>query len=592
MTLRILGLSGALDHDASAALVVDGEVVAAAEEERFVRDKHARGRMPLEAARYCLQAGGVDPSEVDVVAFPYAPVSLREPARWHYARRHWYAPDRALDALLNGNRRYRRNRRRVRTCVESLGIDWGGVEFAAVPHHLAHASSAYHLAGFDGDAAILGLDGRGEYATTFFGRGRGRSIERLGELFDPDSLAGVYGAITEYLGFEMLDGEYKVMGMAPYGDPQRFDLSRLVRVRDGGLRVDTRLVNTVGLRRYRQDGRGRYYGPPLVDWLGPPRRGDDAEEPWVHYAAAMQRLFEEVTLALIDHWLGDALRETRRLAFAGGGALNVRLNQRILERDDVDLLFVQPAAGDAGTALGAASWVSEARGVAMTPMRHVFLGPSWDTAACLAVCAGWPEPLHVTALEEVPAVTARLLAAGHPVAWFQGRMEFGPRALGGRSILGCPSVPGIADRINAQIKFRERWRPFCPSLLEALAPEVTGSSHPAPFMTITFDVADAWRERIPEVVHRDGTARIQAVSADLQPRYHALLEALALATGQGVVLNTSLNRRGEPMVCSPEDALAMFCGCDLEILVMEDLLVTKRPLAELGIADLVAGGGR
>jgi carbamoyltransferase len=571
----ILGLSGALNHDAAAALLVDGEIVAAAEEERFIREKHARNRMPIEAARYCLRAAGIAPRNVDVVAFPYAPISLASPARWHYARRHWYAPDRSLDALCNGNRRYRRNRARVLAAGSQLGIDWRTTEFVPVEHHLAHASSAYHLSGFAEKTAIMGVDGKGEYATTFFGYGENGRIHRIKEFYDPDSLGGVYGALTEYLGFEMLDGEYKVMGMAPYGDPHRYDLSRLIRPHRGGFRVDTRYVNTVGLRRYKENRVGFYFSRKLIDWLGPRRRGDVADEPYIHYAAAMQALFETWCLQLLETYLGDILRETGRLAFAGGGALNVKLNQRILALDHVRELFVQPAAGDAGTALGAATCVAAERGARISRMRHVYLGPSYTNSECLAALETCGEPVVWKALEDAPEATAHLLAAGNPVAWFQGRMEFGPRALGGRSILGCPSVPGIAARINEQIKFRERWRPFCPSILDRVAPEIIQTDHPAPFMTITFDVAEAWKSRIPEVVHADGTARVQIVARDHHPRYYALLEALERLTGNGVVLNTSLNRRGEPMICSPYDALAMFFGSDLQYLVLEDYLVTK-----------------
>jgi len=573
--LIILGLSGALNHDPSAALLIDGEIVAAAEEERFVRDKHAKNHMPLEAARYCLAEAGITGRQVDVVAFPYAPISLLTPARWHYARRYWYAPDRALDALVNGNRRYRRNRNRVREMGLEIGVDWDTTEFVPVEHHLAHASSAYHLSGFQEKTAILGVDGKGEYATTFFGYGENGRIHKLREFYDPDSLSGVYGAMTEFLGFEMLDGEYKVMGMAPYGDADRYDLSRLIRRRGRGFEVDTTLVNTVGLRRYKENGVGFYFSDKLIDWLGPRRRGDVADEPYIHYAAAMQRLFEEWCLTLLETHLGDVLRETGRLAFAGGGALNVKLNQRIVALEHVKELFVQPAAGDSGTSLGAATYVAAARGERLSRMTHAYFGPAYDETACVKALNNCGRPLSFTRLDDVPAQTAAILAAGHPVAWFQGRMEFGPRALGARSILGCPSAAGIADRINEQIKFRERWRPFCPSVLDRVAPDIIQTDHPAPFMTITFDVRETWKQRIPEVVHEDGTARVQVVTRAENPRYYALIEHLEQLTGNAVVLNTSLNRRGEPMVCSPEDALNMFFGSDLEYLVLEDFLVTK-----------------
>ena len=325
----VLGLSGALKHDPSAALLVDGEVVAAAEEERFTRDKHAKNTLPLESAKFCLEYADIDPADIDYVAFPYAPISLTRKARWHYAARHWYAPDRSLDAILNGNRRYRALRKEVLDMGQGLGIDWSFTEFVPVEHHLSHASSAYHLAPFDGKCAILGVDGKGEYATTFFGYGEDRQIHTIKEYYDPDSLGGVYGAITEYLGFEMLDGEYKVMGMAPYGDPTQYDLSRLIRPHKDGFRVNNAYVNTVGLRRYKEKEKGFFFSNKLVDWLGPRREGDIADEPYIHYAASMQALFEEWVLRLIDTHLAPIIQETGRLAFAGGGALNVKLNQKL-----------------------------------------------------------------------------------------------------------------------------------------------------------------------------------------------------------------------------------------------------------------------
>src|SRR3989338_7087072 len=262
----ILGLSGAVGHDASAAILVDGKLIAAAEEERFIRDKHAKNKFPLEAAKYCLHEAGIKPEQVDVVAFPYAEIPLTSPARWHYAMRHWYAPDRALDAIFNGNRRFRRNRRRALELMAELGLS--RARYVPVEHHLSHASSAYHLSGFKEKTAIVGIDGKGEYATTFFGYGENGKIHKIKEFYDPDSLGGLYGAMTEYLGFEMLDGEFKVMGMAPFGDPKKYDLSRLIEFDGKNFRVNTKLINVVGLRRYKENGKGYYFSPALVDWLG------------------------------------------------------------------------------------------------------------------------------------------------------------------------------------------------------------------------------------------------------------------------------------------------------------------------------------
>ncbi len=571
----ILGLSGAIGHDPSAALYIDGKLVAAVEEERLIRDKHAKGKMPVESTKFVLQQAGIKPSDVDIVAVPMAPISLSSGARWHYARRYWYAPDRALDALFNGNRRYRRYVGKIRSMLEGLGFNWNDFEFEPVEHHLAHASSAYHLSGFTGKTAIMGVDGKGEYATTFFGYGENGKIHKIKEFYDPDSLGGLYGAITEYLGFDMLDGEYKVMGMAPYGNPDKYDLSRLIDFDGKEFRVNTKLANVVGLRRYKEKGKGFYFTPELVKWLGPRRSGDMADDPYIHYAASIQALFEKITLELMDHYLGDIIIETGRIAFAGGGALNVKLNQKIIARPEVNELFVQPASGDSGTAIGAASYVSEQRSQKVESMEHVYLGPSFTNEQVIEACEQHPDKPKFKQITDVPQNIAKVLHEGNPVAWFQGRMEFGPRALGGRSIVGCPSSPGIADRINEQIKFRERWRPFCPSMLARTAKEMFKVDHPAPFMTFTFEVNDEWKTRVPEVVHEDGTSRAQALKPGLNDRYYALMEEMETLTGNGVVLNTSLNRRGEPVVCTPKDALNMFFGSDLEYLIMEDIMVVK-----------------
>ena len=577
MGLTILGLSGALSHDPSAALYIDGKLIAAVEEERFVRDKHAKNRMPYESAKFCLEQAGITPAQVDIVTIPFAPISLfGSKARWHYAKRYWYAPDRSLDALLTGNRRFKRYRKKILWCLEQLGFDAKKVRLEPVEHHLAHASSAYHCSGFTEKTAIMGIDGKGEYATTFFGYGENGKIHKIKEFYDPDSLGGLYGALTEYLGFEMLDGEFKVMGMAPYGDAAKYDFSRLAKFEKGELIINTDYANVIGFRRYKDKGKGYYFSPKLIEWLGPKREGDIADDPYVHYAASMQALFEKLALEMMDYYLGDILRETGRLAFAGGCALNVKLNQRIIARPEVKELFVQPASGDAGTAVGAASYISVQNGVPVEKMEHVYLGPAYSNEDIIAACARHPNKPEWEKIDDVPQEIAKVLVEGNPVAWFQGRMEFGPRALGGRSIIGCPSVKGVADRINEQIKFRERWRPFCPSMLDTVAEKMLSVDHPSPFMTFTFDVNDEWKRRVHEVVHEDGTARAQVLKREYNPRYYDLMKELEAMTGNGVVLNTSLNRRGEPMVCSPKDALDMFFGSDLQFLIMEDILVVKR----------------
>ncbi len=580
MALTVLGLSGALSHDPSAALYIDGKLIAAVEEERLVRDKHAKNRMPYESAKFCLEQAGITPADVDVVAIPFAPISILEKARWHYAKRYWYAPDRALDAIFMGNRRYNRYYKKIQWCLEQLGFDLKKIKIEPVEHHLAHAASAYLCSGIQEKTAIMGIDGKGEYATTFFGYGENGKIHKIKEFYDPDSLGGLYGAMTEFLGFEMLDGEFKVMGMAPYGDPDIYDLSRLAKFENGELVINTDYANVVGLRRYKEKGKGFYFSPKLIEWLGPKREGDIADDPYIHYAASVQALFEKLSLEMMDYYLGDIIKETGRIAFAGGSALNVKLNQKIIARDEVKELFVQPAAGDAGTAVGAAAYISQQRGVPVEKMEHVYLGPEYSNEEVIAACAKHAGKPQWQKIDNVPEHIAKIMVDGNPVAWFQGRMEFGPRALGGRSIIGCPSIPNVADRINAQIKFRERWRPFCPSMLDTVAEKMLKVDHPSPFMTFTFEVSDEWKTRVPEVVHEDGTSRAQVLERQYNPRWYDLMLELEKLTGNGVSLNTSLNRRGEAMVCSPKDALDMFYGSDLQYLIMEDILVVKEGLAD------------
>ena len=570
----VLGLGGAVGHDPAAALVIDGKAIAAADEERFNRNKHAKGLQAELATKFCLRHAGLKPSDVQVVAYPFAPISLFGPARWHYAARHWYAPDRALVALLNGNRRYRRNVSQVFAMLERVGIDPRKIKFVPVEHHLAHASSAYHLSGYK-DAAIMSIDGVGEYCTTWFGHGEGGRINPIKEFYAPDSLGGFYGAVTEFLGFEMLDGEFKVMGMAPYGNAAKFDLRDLVLWDKTGFTINTQLVNCIGTRRYKRDGKGTYFSKKLINKWGPPRAGDEIDEPYVHIAAAVQKLLEEIVLELTRFYLGDHIARTKRLCYAGGVALNVKCNQRLIQTlGPGHELFVQPAAGDSGTALGAATYAAHELGDTIQPMDHAYLGPEYTADEIEAVLK--KRGIKYEKCASITDVAAELLARGEVISWFQGRMEFGPRSLGNRSIIGNPASRGVADLINAQIKYRERWRPFCPSMLDSVAPDILQTNHPSPYMTFTFDVAEHWKKRIPEVVHEDGTARPQIVTAKSNPRYHELLRKFEAKTGVGVLLNTSLNRRGEPMVCSPDDALNMFYGSDLQLLAMGDFLVRKQ----------------
>ena len=466
MAIITLGLSGAIGHDPAAALFIDGELVAAVEEERLLRRKHAKGELPFLAARQCLQIAGVRAAHIDQVAIPYAPISLFSKARWHYAYRHWYAPDRSIDSLLNGNRRYRRYLRDLDELLEKLQVPANQIKFVPVEHQLAHASSCYHLTETDEKTAIFCIDSKGEYSNIFLGYGEGGKIVKIKEFYNPDSLCGMYAAMTDYLGFEILDGEFKVMGIAPFGDSEKYDLSSLARFSGKQFKVNNKLISTVGLRRYKARSKGHYFSKKLVDMLGPRRVGNLMDDPYVHYAAAIQKLYEDIATGLIVHYLLDVLKESGRLAIAGTGSMNIRLNQRLAALPQVKQLIVHPACSDSGAAIGAASYAVREAGIRIKPVKNMFLGPAYSSVQCMEACNLHREKPRWEILDDVHGSATELLVAGELVAWFRGRMEFGPRALGNRSILANPTVPGIVEVINQQVKFRESWRTFSPCILD------------------------------------------------------------------------------------------------------------------------------
>jgi carbamoyltransferase len=572
-----LGLAGAIGHDPAAALFVDGKLIAAVEEERLIRRKHAKQETPYHAARQCLRMAGIRAADVTHVAIPFAPISLFSKARWHYAYRHWYAPDRALDSVFNGNRRYHRYHHDLRTLLEQLHIPLAKIQLVPVQHLLAHASSGYHLTETDEKTAIFCLDAKGEYSNMFFGYGDGGRIVKIKEFYNPDSLCGMYAALTDYLGFEILDGEFKVMGIAPMGDPAKYDLSSLAEFDGKHFKVNNKLITTVGVRRYKAKSKGHYFSKLLVKELGPRRAGNLLQDPYVHYAAAIQKLYEDIAVGLVTHYLGDVLKETGRLVVTGTGAMNIRLNQRLNSLPGVDKLIVHPACGDPGTALGAATHTIRAAGLKVEPLQNVFLGPRFITEECIDACNSHREKPEWQILENPHDKAAELLANGQLVAWFRGAMEFGPRALGNRSILANPAQPGVADLLNKQVKFRETWRPFSPSILDSVAAEMLPANSQDEYMCLSVQVDLKWQEQYPVLFARDGTTRPQVVTQQSNPEFHKLLGYFQERTGHGVLINTTLSRPGEALICTPEDAVSMFLGTDLDYLIMENLLVTKRP---------------
>lgn len=569
--MKILGFGGpGFLHDPAAAVIIDGKIAAAAEEERFIRQKHAVGKPCLKSVGFCLKEAGISGHDIDAVAFPWS-FDAYNKKKWAYAARTLFSePSRAYKAIAKSAKQSANTRRSVAGILKHFGIKVPAENIFFVEHHLSHAASAFLLSGYD-SAAIMSIDGSGEFTSTLFAEGRNGKMTKVKEIDIPDSLGRFYSTMTAYLGFDPNDGEYKLMGMAPYGDPSKVDLSDIIRCDGKNFKTNPEYVWPISSRKYVKNA---MIPKKLVERFGPPRKGDGLEEPYIHIAAATQKIFEDTVMRLMEAHLGDTLRKTGNLTYAGGCALNVSLNRKLVENPLVKNIFVQPASHDAGTPLGAAIFAAANLGDKVEPMKNVYLGPSYLNIEIEDVLKKADVSYKKSA--DIEDEVSMLLTEGLVVGWFQGRMEFGPRALGNRSILGNPTIPGTSDRINEMVKFREKWRPFCPSILREHAKEIIGRDIDAPFMTLSFLVTREWKRRIPEVVHVDGTMRPQTVSQTDNPRFYRLLKHFFGHAGVPVLINTSLNRRGEPMVCSPEDAVRMYLGSGLDHLAIGDFLVTRR----------------
>jgi carbamoyltransferase len=547
--VRVLGVN-AIFHDPSAALVMDGRIVAAAEEERYSRRKHGKRPLPWSAwelpeqsMRWCLQRARLRPEDLDAVGYSYDPslcvapgeLGLTDPGdavRTDYARR---APQFIAAALP--------------------GLDPDKVRFVA--HHVAHAASA-GLAAPYGSSACLVLDGRGERASHLAGRydENGR-LEVLATQLLPHSLGLLYEELTEHLGFLRSSDEYKVMALASYGKPRHLaDLRELVRA----------------------TGDGGFVTEP-VDWAAyvpRQRSGEELGDAHADLACSVQRRLEEVLLELAS-WLYEQTGE-RVLTMAGGTALNCVANSVLARRGDYEHVWVQPAAGDAGTSLGAALHLST-NGERPEPMPTAALGREWSDDELAARLRTARLPFHTPPdPQHLAAIVADALADNQVVAWFQGRAEYGPRALGHRSLLAHPGRPENLRRLN-DIKGREQFRPIAPLVLADRATEIFDGTLPSPYMLFVHDVAAEWRDRIPAVVHVDGTARIQTVDPADEPLLARLLGEFEARTGLPVLVNTSLNVAGRPMVDSPSDALELFGSTPVDLLVLGPHLVRRAAVA-------------
>jgi carbamoyltransferase len=573
-TMKTLGINAAF-HDSAACLVADGAVVAAAEEERFTQIKHGKRpvpfsawELPYHAIDYCLAEAGVTIDAIDHVAYSFAPglmvngsglpprISLPlEPSAIRVAN--GAAPWDALflSYVVNAPRQLAGGAPHHLECRLRSALTNPPWQWHYVPHHLAHQASAFLAAPFD-DCAVLTLDGRGENASTQYGTFRGGRYERLAEVPLPHSLGLLYEDVTRHLGFLHSSDEYKVMALASFGTPRFVDEMR-------------------GHVRWQGDGRYIVDAPPFARWSPPRSRGDPFLPVHADIAYAAQRVLEQTVLD-IARWL----RETTGLpdlAMAGGVALNCVMNGFLRDQGVFDRIWVQPAAGDAGTALGAALWIDrEARGGATSArafrMEHAYLGPAYSETDIEAALRHARAP-HVRP-DNLTDVIADRLAEDRIVGWFQGRMEFGPRALGSRSILASPLHAGMQARLN-ELKDREDFRPVAPAVLEEAAPDWFEDCTQSPFMLFVHRVAPERRARIPAACHADGTARVQTVSRVHNPLYHDVIGAFAKRTGVPVVINTSFNTRGKPIVCTPRDALECFFTSPLDVLAIGPYVVEK-----------------
>ncbi|HLL35056.1 MAG TPA: carbamoyltransferase C-terminal domain-containing protein [Streptomyces sp.] len=534
--MRILGIN-ALFHDPAAALVIDGRTVAAAEEERFSRRKHGKRPVPFsawelpeKAAAWCLRRAGLRPQDLDAVAYSYDP-ALARPADamglddpWDHLRQTYAreAPNFLKEVLP--------------------GLDPDIVRF--VPHHMAHAASGAFCADGAEDSSVLVLDGRGERASHLAARRVGDKLEPLYAQDLPHSLGLVYEELTAHLGFLRSSDEFKVMALASHGTPRMLSELR-------------RYVHPTG------DGGFRATGVPWEEFC-PPR---GAEEPWTQahadVAASAQAVLEETLLDLV-RWLHGRTHDSV-LTLAGGVALNCVANSRIAREGPFSRVWVQPAAGDAGTALGGALLLAAGEGETPEPMTGADLGRDWTDAELGAWLKTAAVPFERP--PDIAATVARTLADNGIVAWFQGRSEYGPRALGHRSLLAHPGHAGNLERLN-DVKGREQFRPVAPMVLADRAAEIFDGPLPSPYMLFVHDVAEDWKDRIPAVVHVDGTARIQTVDPAREPLVARMLSEFEKLTGLPVVVNTSLNTAGRPMVDDPRDALECFGSSPVDLLAI------------------------
>jgi len=597
----ILGLS-AFYHDSAAALLIDGQIVAAAQEERFTRKKHDPA-FPANAMSYVMAEAGFTPADLTAVAFYDKPYLKFERLLETY---HGFAP-RGLKSFIMAMPVWIKEKLMMRTMLkDELAKAGAGDPLVLFPeHHLSHAASAFYPSPYQ-EAAILTVDGVGEWATTTIGFGQGRDITILRELQFPHSVGLLYSAFTYYTGFKVNSGEYKLMGLAPYGNPdaervkrwKSLILSELVDLRsDGSLLLNMDYFDfATGLTMCKND--------KWESLFGVPRRSAESllDQQHMDLALAIQQATEDIVLTMAE--TAKKLTGADYLVMAGGVALNCVANGKLIRRGTFKDIWIQPAAGDAGGALGAALaawhiWKGQERQAAnprMDDMQGAYLGPEYDADDILRVVRRHGAPYRrYDDFDELSRDVAQILTQGKVVGWFQGRMEFGPRALGNRSILGDPRHPEMQKRLNLKIKYREGFRPFAPSVLHEETATYFDLDRPSPYMLLVAPVKENRRNPLPEgyenlelfdrlyhlrsdvpaITHVDYSARIQTVHKETNEKYWRLIQAFKELTGCGLIVNTSFNVRGEPIVCTPEHAYQCFMRTEMDYLVLGDFLFAK-----------------
>ncbi len=593
--MRILGIS-AFYHDSAAALVIDGSIVAAAQEERFTRRKHDP-RFPGHAIRYCLAEAGIEARDLDQVVFyekPFIKFERLLETYLAFAPRGYRSFRMAIPLWLKEKLF---QKRMLREKLQELDdrVDWDA-RLLFTDHHQSHAASAFFASPFE-EAAILTLDGVGEWTTTACGTGRGNRLDLTREIHFPHSIGLLYSAFTYYTGFKVNSGEYKVMGLAPYGEPKYLDriFDHLVDLKeDGTYRLDLSYFDYCTGLTMTNDRFHDLFG-------GPARKPEEwMDQRHMDLAASIQKATEEIVLRLTRSIAAET--GLPNLCLAGGVALNCVANGKVLCDGRFKRLWIQPAAGDAGGALGAAlaahyqfNGAPRHLDRALDGMAGAYLGPSFSQAEIERRLRAAGARFSTLADDAVIVDTVEALVDEKAVGWFQGRMEFGPRALGARSILGDPRSPTMQKSLNLRVKYRESFRPFAPAVLREDVADWFELDADSPYMLLVADVVERRRREmsaqekalfgieklnvprseVPAVTHVDYSARVQTVHRDTNPRFHALLSAFKARTGCPLLVNTSFNVRGEPIVCTPEDALRCFMGSDIEVLVAGNCFLRK-----------------